>query len=181
MIFFTIIVYLLTCSPITPAIGAEILNSEIEIKEGIIGYRFNANVSSNPNKVFNILADYKYLPQLNKHIKSSAQESREGKTIRIFKLEKCILNFCFDLDFEEEIKLQSNEISLIIIGDKSSFHFGKSKWIIRGISENQTEIFIAGELKPKFWIPPVIGIYFLDKVFIKQITETLKNIERKTQ
>ena len=181
MIFFTIIVYLLTCSLITPAIGAEILNSEIDLKEGIIGYRFNANVSSKPNTVFNILADYKYLPQLNKHIKSSAQESREGKTIRIFKLEKCILNFCFDLDFEEEIKLQSNEISLIIIGNKSSFHFGKSKWIIRGISENQTEIFIAGELKPKFWIPPVIGIYFLDKVFNKQITETVKNIERKTQ
>ena len=174
MIFFTIIVYLLTCSLITPAIGAEILNSEIDLKEGIIGYRFNANVSSKPNTVFNILADYKYLPQLNKHIKSSAQESREGKTIRIFKLEKCILNFCFDLDFEEEIKLQSNEISLIIIGNKSSFHFGKSKWIIRGISENQTEIFIAGELKPKFWIPPVIGIYFLDKVFNMYILYTIQ-------
>ena len=181
MIFFTIIVYLFLCSTITPAIGAEILDSEIGLKEGVINYRFSANVSSKPNAVFNILADYKYLPQLNKHIKSSAQESREAKTIRIFKLEKCILNFCFDLYFEEEIKLQSNEISLTIIGDKSSFHFGKSKWIIKEISETQTEISIAGELKPKFWIPPVIGVYFLDKVFNEQITETVKNIERKTQ
>ena len=179
MIFFTIITSLLIGISQTPVNGAEILDSEIGLKNGIINYQFNASVNATPNAVFSILSDYKYLPLLNKHIKSSAQGSRGTKTIRVFKLEKCILNFCFDLNFEEEIKIQSNKISSRIIGDKSSFHFGESEWIVQEISINQTKLSITGQLKPRFWIPPIIGVYFLDKVFKEQITETVENIERK--
>ena len=179
MIFFTIITSLLIGISQIPANGAEILDSEIGLKNGIINYQFNASVNATPNAVFSILSDYKYLPHLNKHIKSSAQKSRGTKTIRVFKLEKCILNFCFDLNFEEEIKIQSNKISSTIIGDKSSFHFGKSEWIVQEISINQTKLSVTGQLKPRFWIPPIIGVYFLDKVFKEQITETVENIERK--
>lgn len=131
MIFFTIITSLLLGSSIIPATAAEILDSKIILKDGIINYQFNASVNATPNAVLNILSNYKYLPQLNKHIKSSAQESRGTKTIRLFKLEKCILNFCFDLDFEEEIEFLENRISLVIIADGSSFHSGKSKWVIK--------------------------------------------------
>ena len=88
---------------------------------------------------------------------------------------------CFDLNFEEEIEFSANSMSLVIIADGSSFHSGRSKWVTKKISENQTRLSIIGQLKPKFWIPPVIGVYFLDKVFNEQITETVKNIERKTQ
>ena len=49
------------------------------------------------------------------------------------------------------------------------------------LKKNQTEISITGQLKPKFWIPPVIEVYFLDKVFNKQITETMAKLERKTK
>ena len=131
MIFFTIITSLLLGSSIIPATAAVILDSKIILKEGIINYQFNASVNATPNAVLNILSNYKYLPQLNKHIKSSAQESRGTKTRRLFKLEKCILNFCFDLDFEEEIEFLENRISLVIIADGSSFHSGKSKWVIK--------------------------------------------------
>ena len=179
MIFYAIITSFLLGNFVTPATGSEILDSEIDLKKGTINYRFNANVNAPSNAVLNILSDYKYLPQLNKHIKSSAQKSRGTETIRFFKLEKCILNFCFNLNFEEEIKIQSNKISLTIIGDNSSFHFGKSEWIIKETSRNQTKISITGQLNPKFWIPPIIGVYFLDKVFNEQITETVKNIEKK--
>ena len=103
MIFFTIITSLLIGISQIPVNGAEILDSEISLKNGIINYQFNASVNATPNAVFSILSDYKYLPHLNKHIKSSAQKSRGTKTIRVFKLEKCILNFCFDLNFEEEM------------------------------------------------------------------------------
>ena len=181
MIFFTIITSLLLGIPVTPATAAEILDSKITLKKGLINYQFNASVNARPDAALNILSNYKYLPQLNKHIKSSSQESRGTKTIRVFKLEKCILKFCFDLDFEEEIEFLENSINLIIIGDSSSFHSGRSKWTIRKISEDQTKITIAGQLKPKFWIPPIIGVYFLDKVFNEQITETMANLERNTQ
>lgn len=181
MIFFTVISSLLLGSSIIPATAAEILDSKISLKKGIISYQFNASVNATPNAVINILFNHEYLPQLNKHIKKSAQESRGTKTIRLFKLEKCILNFCFDLNFEEEIQFLANSMSLVIIADGSSFHFGKSKWVTKKLSKNQTEISITGQLKPKFWIPPVIGVYFLDKVFNEQISETVANLERKTQ
>ena len=74
----------------------------------------------------------------------------------------------------------ANGINLGIIGD-GSFHSGRSKWVAKKISGNQTRISIIGQLKPKFWIPPVIGVYFLDKVFNEQIRETMENLERKTQ
>ena len=179
MIFFTIIISLLLGSSIIPATAAEILHSKISLKNGIINYQFNASVNATPNAVFNVLSNHKYLPQLNKHIKSSTQESIGTKTIRIFKLEKCILNFCFDLNFEEEIEFSANSMSLVIIADGSSFHSGRSKWVTKKISGNQTRLSIIGQLKPKFWIPPVIGVYFLDKVFNEQISETVANLERK--
>ena len=178
MIFFTIVISLLLGSSIIPATAAEILDSKISLKNGIINYQFNASVDSTPNAVFNVY-NHKYL-QLNKHIKSSTQESRGTKTIRLFKLEKCILNFCFDLNFEEEIKFLANSMSMVIIADGSSFHSGRSKWVTKKISGNQTRLSIIGQLKPKFWIPPVIGVYFLDKVFNEQISETVANLERKT-
>ena len=181
MIFFTIVISLLLGSSIIPATAAEILDSKINLKNGTINYQFNARVNATPNAVLNILSNHKHLPQLNKHIKSSAQESRGTKTIRLFKLEKCILTFCFDLDFKEEIIFLANGISLGIIGDGSSFYSGRSKWVAKKISGNQTRISIIGQLKPKFWIPPVIGVYFLDKVFNEQIRETMENLERKTQ
>ena len=181
MIFFTIIISLSLGGSIIPATAAEIIDSNINLKNGIIDYQFNASVNATPNAVFNVLSNHKYLPQLNKHIKSSAQESRGTKTIRIFKLEKCILNFCFDLNFEEEIRFLAKSMSLVIIADGSSFHSGKSKWVTKKISENQTRLSIIGQLKPKFWIPPVIGVYFLDKVFNEQTNETMANLERLAQ
>ena len=87
---------------------ADATTLNINLKNGIIDYQFNASVNATPNVVLNILSNHKYLPQLNKHIKSTTQESIGTKTIRIFKLEKCILNFCFDLNFEEEISIRNS-------------------------------------------------------------------------
>ena len=49
------------------------------------------------------------------------------------------------------------------------------------ISGNQTRLSIIGQLKPKFWIPPVIGVYFLDKVFNEQISETVATLKVPTK
>lgn len=178
MIFSIVVMSLLLGSAAIEANGAEILYSRMTLEKGKIDYCFNATVNL-PNEVVSaVLADYRYLPRLNKHIKSSSQVTTEAQTIRIFKLEKCILNFCFNLDFEEEIQFALNRIKLVIIKNRSSFHSGSAEWRIKELSRNKTLISIDGKLEPKFWIPPVIGQYFLDRVFNEQITATVKNIEK---
>ena len=178
MIFSILVTSLLVGSATMGANGAEILDSEITFDKGKIDYRFNARVDLPKETVLGILTDYRYLPRLNKHIKSSAQLSSEARVIRVFKLEKCIVSFCFNLNFGEEIQFELNGIKLRIIKNRSSFHSGSATWRIEEFSKNQSLIFIDGQLEPKFWIPPVIGLYFLDKVFNEQIAATVKNVEK---
>ena len=124
MIFFTIVISI-TWEFYNTGNHPEILDSKINFKmESLTSNSMHASMP--PKAVLNILSNHKYLPQLNKHIKSVLKNQRKEnyKTLQVGEMYTKLL---FDLDFEE-IMFLANGIKLGIIGDGSGFHSGRSKW-----------------------------------------------------
>lgn len=94
-------------------------------------------------------------------------------------LNHCVLVFCFDLYFVENVEeLGDGTITTTVIPAESNFRAGYSTWRIDAISATVTRISVEAEQQPDFWIPPLIGPLVFKRAFMKEVRETGIKIER---
>jgi hypothetical protein len=97
-------------------------------------------------------------------------------------LNHCVLVFCFDLYFVEDIEiLADGSIKATVIPAASNFRRGESLWRVEAIDASRTRVAVAAEQEPNFWIPPVIGPMLLKRAFMREVRETAVNIEREAR
>jgi len=166
---------------IQPIHAATLERTDLNFHGRAYHYLFSARLDANPAAVRAIVSDIDRLARLNDEIITSQILSRESdqKLTRRLLLKHCILVFCFDIDFVEELEvLPSGDIATRIIPGAGNFERGETIWRIEAISETQTRVTMEADQEPDFWIPPLIGPMLIQHSFIEEVTETLNNIER---
>jgi hypothetical protein len=97
-------------------------------------------------------------------------------------LNHCVLVFCFDLVFVENVEMfDDGTITTTVIPAESNFRRGVAKWKVESLSAQSTRISVEAEQEPDFWIPPVIGPMIFKRAFMKEVRETASNIEREAR
>ena len=154
--------------------------AEINYKRGTFNLTFIALIEGSSDAVRAIVTDYERMHQLNKHITESRVIERYGPNTlkRALVMKYCILIFCFDMDFVENVEETPDTVTTTIIPEESTFKDGIAVWRIESVDATHTRMSVIATNTPRFWIPPLIGPMILKRAFLKEARATGANLER---
>lgn len=164
--------------------ACELKQAEIKFTGRTYQYYFTLELQAPIKVVRDIVTDYDNLARINDDIVQSEILERYGerKLKRRMWLNHCVLVFCFDLYFVENVEeLDDGTITTTVIADESNFRRGYSKWRIDAVSDTVTRLSVEAEQEPDFWIPPIIGPILFKRAFAKEVRETGIKIEREAK
>ncbi len=163
------------------ATAADIERAEIHFSNGGYRYFLAATLNANADAVRAVVSDFERLARLNDDIITSHLLARydEHRLKRRLLLKHCLLVFCFDLNFVEQVEILPNgDIETHIIPAESTFNRGESVWRISAVDATHTRVTLEADQEPKFWIPPMVGPLIVKSSFIAEVTETINKIEQ---
>ncbi|MGE0482516.1 MAG: SRPBCC family protein [Gammaproteobacteria bacterium] len=143
-------------------------------------YEFSAVLAAPRDAVHTVVTDYEQLERVNDSITDSRVLERhdDGALKRLLALRECVLMFCFDIVFVEDLVETDDSIRTTIIPAESTFRGGHAEWQLEAVDDARTRMRIRATQTPDFWIPPVLGPLVLKRVFLREVRETSGNIER---
>ena len=159
-------------------------SAEVSFHGRSYAYRFTAVLDAPLDAVSTVVTDYDRLARLNDSITESRELSRSGEHAlrRLLALRQCLLLFCFDMRFVEDVVIAPEEkltvIRTAVVPAESSFRDGVAEWRLEALSSSRSRMTLSATQTPDFWIPPVIGPLVLQRVFVREVRETTGNIER---
>lgn len=166
------------------AVASEVHESSIYFEGRTYHYRFAVDVEAPLEAVRAVVTDYDNLQRINNDVVQSLVLERydEQRLKRRMWINHCLLVFCFDLYFVENVDLlDDGRIRTTIIPAESNFSHGQSVWRLEPLGETTTRISVEANQTPDFWIPPVIGPLVFKRAFVREVRETGRNIEREAQ
>jgi len=159
--------------------AGEIVFSEIEFRDGRYFIEVEAVVTGNADIVYDLLTDFDNLTLLNPDIKESRLVySLDDQTHRTHIIaESCITFYCQKITLEQDVEEIANGIIVTTVdAEKSDFVYGHARWKV--IDEfRQTRIKYSNDLKPKFFIPPLIGPLLVKQKLEEEILTTIQGLE----
>lgn len=166
------------CLPVSVQAG-EIIHAEVEFRDGRYFVEVESIVKARANIVYDLLTDYNNLTLINPDIKSSRLVySLDKNTHRTHVIaESCISFFCQKINLEQDVEeLDNGVIVTTVDADKSDFIYGHARWKITE-EFHQTRIHYSNDLKPKFFIPPLIGPILIKDKLREEVLATIKGLE----
>jgi hypothetical protein len=152
---------------------------EISEQSGNYRIRMAALIHAPAQFVFEVLTDYRHIYRLNPAITQSAilPSPHEG-TVRVrTRMEGCILFFCRDIDRVEEVReVGGGHLQTVIIPEYSDFTSGSADWRIHPLG-NYSRIVYEAQVTPAFFIPPVIGSYFVKRALGEAVRTSFVRLE----
>lgn len=104
--------------------------------------------------------------------------AEEGSTRIYTRVEGCVLFFCREV--ERYALLRGNGQDLLeasVEPEGSDFEYGFERWQMRQ-TETGTAVDYSHELVPKFWVPPVLGVWAIKRALRKDALKAAQHIEQ---
>jgi len=125
-----------------------------------------------------------YDDDLFSRISSVYKESRylepdSDGTPRIYtRMEGCILFFCKSMRRTERLESQPPYfIRTVVVPDQSDFDYSRSEWILEPLDQGTRMKYVL-IMEPKFWVPPIIGPWFIKRAIETGGLRAVQRIER---
>jgi hypothetical protein len=168
-------VCLLACLLISPA------NAELQISEaeGVYSINLVMQMEVPAQYVYRVLTDYVHIYWLEPAIiDSEILPSADNGVVRVrTRIADCIALFCIKIDRLEDVReLGYDTLQVTTIPTLGSFKSGHAEWKILGMEE-RTQVIYQAQMVPDFYIPPLIGRYFVTQKLRQSILTSLAKIE----
>ena len=129
--------------------------------------------------VYHVITDYTRAYRINPAITEvEILPSGEDAVTRVRNhSEHWVGPFCFDIDWVGDItELEPGYLRVVTVPEHSSFESGSAYWRVQ--SEGQhTRVIHESTLKPKFFVPPVVGELLMKKYLREDTLATFNRIE----
>ena len=162
-----------------PAEAGTPMEIEISEHEGNYRVRLVTHIHAPAKYVYEVLTDYRHIYRLNPAITQSEVLPDTGNgTVRVrTRMEGCIFFFCRDIDRVEEVRvLNDRHLQAVMLPEQSDFTAGSADWRIQPIGY-ETRIIYDAQLTPAFFIPPIIGSYFVKQTFAQAVQTSFERLE----
>jgi hypothetical protein len=162
--------------------AAEITSSSAEYKDNRFIIKVVGVVDATPKKVFALLTDYDNLTQLSPKIIESKILEKDGDETTVKTVAKgCVWFFCKEItNTQITTSIANKNIQSLTIPEKSNLKFGKMTWEINKIKAG-TEIEYYAEIEPDFFVPPLIGAYFIKNSMLEEAKAFIDSVENLTK
>lgn len=167
-----------------PAAAVQLVSGEIQR----IGERYGANLvlllQPPPEQVWRALLAFEHLPELDPAFHSvevSRLADGDGFAVRSV-AEACALMFCQQITHEQEIRVRGeHELEARTLPAGSDFRYGLWLWQLNAVETpagGGTELRVAFELEPDFWVPPVLGSWLLRRHLLEHALRSSAGLEQ---
>jgi hypothetical protein len=129
--------------------------------------------------VFKALSDYEHFAELSTRFEESRflEPAATGQPRIYTQVEGCVWFFCRTVRRYAQLDLiPYTRITATVEPEESDVSYGKETWNLVRI-RNATEVSYTHEMEPKFWVPPVIGLWAIRRVLNKDALESAQRIE----
>ena len=126
-----------------------------------------------------VLLDYRHIYRLSPSITESAVlASGGGGRARVRTVvESCVSAYCVKAARVEDVEEGgAGEIRAVIVPELSDFRFGVASWSIRAEGA-ATRVVYRAEVEPGFFVPPLLGTYFVKRNLRREVEGTLERLE----
>ena len=175
-------VCLLLCllAPLTlPARSSNLAELQVSESGGVYTISLVMQMQVPAHYVQRVLTDYEHIYRLDPAIiDSEILPAPDDTVVRVrTRINDCIAFFCMTIDRVEDVReLEHGELDARIVAPLSNFKSGHARWRILGSREGTLVSYLA-QMEPDFFIPPVIGSYFVKQKLRKNLLASLERIE----
>jgi len=155
--------------------------NELQVSEtnGVYSISLVMQLQAPVRYVHHVLTDYERVYRLDPAIvDSEVLSSPDEGVVRVkIRIHDCIGFFCMTIDRVEDVReLDHGSLQVTTVPALSSFKSGHAEWTILRI-EGRSQVTYQAQMEPDFFIPPLIGSYFVKQKLRKSILASLSMIE----
>lgn len=178
----------LLAAALLPATAQAVVVDDLQVTKNGDRYRVTMKVQLDTpaDAAYAVFADYANLPRINHAVKKAAvlPETTSPEVSRLqTQLRMCFSFFCRTLDQVQDMRRMpespGGRLSAQVIAERSDLRYGQADWRVSdGASAAQSLLEFSAELEPKFWIPPLIGPWIMERKLRQEAVQTSEGIER---
>ena len=130
-------------------------------------------------ELYSVLVDYDQFEKFTSAFTESRNEAPDEKGRPQFynAMEGCVLFFCVTFERYGHLELRpKSRIEAIVDPERSDFKYSVESWDITRV-DGRTEMIYRFEMEPDFWVPPVIGPYYIRRALRDGAVRAVNRIE----
>jgi hypothetical protein len=136
------------------------------------------DVAAPVDRVMAVLTDYRYPDRLNPEVTKREVISRQNGITRVrTEFRSCVFLFCNDVMLTQDVTVVAGTIEASIVPDESDFRSGYLRWLVSSSDNGGSHIGFEAVMEPDFFIPPLVGGFFVRKRLRQEILATAENLE----
>jgi hypothetical protein len=174
---------LLLSSILSPAWGAVVRAVDATEEDGRYVASFDAVIDAPMDRVLPLMLTPGRWPQLSPLIVDAKvlEKADNGPRKVSITFYDCIFIFCKTIHKTEDITIMADgHIESLAIPEQSDFSYAREDWHIYA-EAGRTHIHYKTEMVPDFFVPPLIGPYFIKSHLRSHLIDIANNLEKLTQ
>ncbi len=167
-----------------PAAAMDVETVEFSDAGGGYVLTMSARLNASVDQVFAILTDYPRLAELHDTILESRVVGEPGgETTDVFtRIRGCVMLFCRELLRTERVTARPPLfVEAVILPEAGDFEAGVVRWDLRSMPGGRTHVDYVAEIRPRFWVPPVVGKRLLSRAMRKTTGELFVAVEARAR
>ncbi len=162
-----------------PLHAAELQSITVEHEEGI--YTMNSAVwfDAPIENVWEVFSSWDYSKEFSSAIVEArdVEPDEQGRPQFYSRMKGCVLFFCKSFERRGYVEFEENVVLRAVVDPETSdFELSNEEWTFTE-KDGGTVVVYDLEMKPKFWIPPAIGPYFIKRKLKKDGGRAIDRIE----
>ena len=163
-----------------PVSAGELIHSSIEHKDERYILEFDMRINADAGRVYKLVTDYNNLGRVNNNIEESellSSSDPQHHRVRVVS-DACVLFFCKTIRQVQDIEeINGKTVIATIIPEQSDFDYAHARWHIQDEGKS-TRVTFNVDLKPSFWVPPLIGPAVIKSKLEDEVLGTIENLEK---
>jgi len=161
------------------ASAADLRFIEVNREDGRYLLRSVAWFEADARSLYDVLTDYDLFPKFTSAIVEARnlQPDDEGRPEFYTRMEGCVLFWCQSFVRMGYLRLDPlNEIVAVTDPERSNFKLATERWQLRP-EAGGTLLIYEFDMEPDFWVPPVIGPFYIKRELKSGGARALQRIE----
>jgi hypothetical protein len=141
-----------------------------------------ARLAATPESIYAVLTDYddNRYSRISRAYKESRylEPAADGTPLIYTRLEGCALWHCMSLERTERLETEAPyHIKSIVLPESSNFKYSTSEWLLERDGDD-TKMIYKLEMEPDFFVPPIVGPWYLKRTLSQGGLRAVMRIER---
>lgn len=163
--------------------SADLVEIEVEREDDVYNMNSVSWLDVSPEKLYNILANHDLFTKFTSAVVESrnVDPDEEGRPQFFSRFEGCVVLFCRSFIRNGYLELKPfRELVAIVNPETSDFKHSREQWTLEP-EKGGTRMTYEFEMIPDFWVPPVIGPFYIKRALKSGGEKAVDRIEALAQ